>query len=211
MPCGERDLRPPPANLLRAARKVFLRYGVQKSTMADIAEEAGIPRPTIYQYVSSRNDLIDAVIATRIRAIVDKLVKAAEAASSFADAVVETAVMGIELTRTDRELVNIFATTPYRQVHQIMEGPNPAVTTLVTEFLQPIIKLGTADGVLRADVTEELLVGWFRAVYSGFIYRDEVDSDEIRTLMRTFLVPSLVCTCPENHAPGTEVQPRRCG
>jgi AcrR family transcriptional regulator len=192
VPRRERQLRPPPPELLRAARKVFLRYGVQKSTMADIADEAGIPRPTLYEYVSSRNDLIDAVIAVRIRAIVSKLVKAATEAATFAEAVVETSIMGIELTRTDRELTNIFATTPYKQVHQIMEGPNPAVALLVSEFLQPLIKLGTAEALLRPDVTEELLVGWFRAVYSGFIYREDVDSEEIRILMRTFFLPSLI-------------------
>jgi AcrR family transcriptional regulator len=188
--------------VVRAARKVFLRYGVQKTTMSDVADEAGIPRPTLYEYVSSRNDLIDAVIVDRIRAIVDRLVKIVAESSSFAEAVVETSVRGIELTRTDRELTNIFATTPYRQVHQIMEGPNPAVVLLVTEFLQPIIKLGVAENLLRPDITEELLVGWFRAVYSGFIYREEVDSEEIRTLMRTFLLPSLLRRLPDDLVSG---------
>jgi AcrR family transcriptional regulator len=182
--------------VLRAARKVFLRYGVQKATMADIADEAGMPRPTLYEFVASRNDLIDAVIAARVRVIVDKLIKVVAQASSFAEAVVEASVLGIELTRTDRELANIFATTPYRQVHQIMEGPNPAIVVLVTEFLRPVIRLGTTEGVLRSDITEELLVGWFRAVYSGFIYREEVDLAEIRALMRTFLLPSLLHELP---------------
>lgn len=195
-------MRQLPPRVVRAARKVFLRYGVQKTTMSDVADEAGIPRPTLYEYVSSRNDLIDAVIVDRIRAIVDRLVKIVAESSSFAEAVVETSVRGIELTRTDRELTNIFATTPYRQVHQIMEGPNPAVVLLVTEFLQPIIKLGVAENLLRPDITEELLVGWFRAVYSGFIYREEVDSEEIRTLMRTFLLPSLLRRLPDDLVSG---------
>jgi AcrR family transcriptional regulator len=196
VPRSERQLRPRPPELLRAARKVFLRYGVQKSTMGDIADEAGIPRPTLYEYVSSRNDLIDAVIALRIRAIVGKLVKAATEATTFAEAVVETSIMGIELTRTDRELTNIFATTPYKQVHQVMEGPNPVVALLVSEFLQPLIRLGTAEALLRPDVNEAPLVGWFRAVYSGFIYREDVDTHEIRVLMRTFFLPSLISEAP---------------
>src|SRR5581483_2710740 len=125
LPRSERQLKPPPAGLVRAARKVLLRYGVRKSTMADIADEAGIPRPTLYEYFANRHALIDAVIADRVRSIVGKLLRVVEEAPSFTDAVVEASVLGIELTRTDRELANIFATTPYKQVHQIMEGPNP--------------------------------------------------------------------------------------
>jgi len=196
LPRSERQLKPPPAGLVRAARKVLLRYGVRKSTMADIADEAGIPRPTLYEYFANRHALIDAVIADRVRSIVGKLLRVVEEAPSFTDAVVEASVLGIELTRTDRELANIFATTPYKQVHQIMEGPNPVVAQLVSEFLRPIMKLGVEEGLLRDDVDEQLLVGWFRAVYSGFIYREELDFDEVRTLMRTFMVPSLVCGHP---------------
>jgi len=44
----------------RAALAVFARYGLKRASMTDIAEEAGLSRPAIYQYFSSKDDLVAA-------------------------------------------------------------------------------------------------------------------------------------------------------
>ncbi len=44
----------------RAALAVFARYGLKRTSMADVAEEAGLSRPAIYQYFSGKDDLVAA-------------------------------------------------------------------------------------------------------------------------------------------------------
>ncbi len=44
----------------RAALAVFARYGLKRASMTDVAEEAGLSRPAIYQYFKSRDDLLAA-------------------------------------------------------------------------------------------------------------------------------------------------------
>jgi len=44
----------------RAALAVFARYGLKRASMADVAEEAGLSRPAIYQYFRSKQDLVAA-------------------------------------------------------------------------------------------------------------------------------------------------------
>ena len=44
----------------RAALAVFARYGLKRASMTDIAEEAGLSRPAIYQYFRSKDDLVAA-------------------------------------------------------------------------------------------------------------------------------------------------------
>ena len=159
--------------------------------MSDIADAAGIPRPTLYEYVSGREQLIDLVLTERIREIGEELASAAGKAKSFPDALVETSVEAIMFSRSDREITNIFATAPNRQVHQVLEGPNPEVAGVVGALLRPVLERGRASGELRDDVSEEQIVEWIRAVYTAFILREEVEREEVEIMIRDFLLPSL--------------------
>lgn len=48
--------------LLRHAQNVFLRYGIKRTSMADIAEEAGISRQTLYKTFSNKDDVMLAMM-----------------------------------------------------------------------------------------------------------------------------------------------------
>ncbi|MEM6834027.1 MAG: helix-turn-helix domain-containing protein [Pseudomonadota bacterium] len=49
-------------DILDAALQVFLRYGVKRSSMADIAAEAGISRQTLYKYFSDKDAVLRGAI-----------------------------------------------------------------------------------------------------------------------------------------------------
>lgn len=187
----DRTLRPMPAEVLAAARRTLLTRGVRRTSMGDIAEAAGIPRPTLYEYVGGRDGLIDLVLAQRLSEISEGLAPIAHRADSFADAVVETSVAAIRATRADREITNIFAAASNRRVLQVLEGPHPFVEKISASFLQPVFDRGIASGELRSDVSQDMMVSWVRAVYSAYIVREDVDIEEVRTMMRAFLVPAL--------------------
>ncbi|MEC7291186.1 MAG: helix-turn-helix domain-containing protein, partial [Pseudomonadota bacterium] len=57
-------------NILDAALQVFSRYGFKRTSMADIAAEAGISRQTLYKAFSSKED----VLRTHIRDYADNAV-----------------------------------------------------------------------------------------------------------------------------------------
>lgn len=48
--------------ILRAAERVFARTGFEGATMADIAEEAGLPRANLHYYFGNKRDLYRAVL-----------------------------------------------------------------------------------------------------------------------------------------------------
>ncbi len=50
------------AEILEAAMRVFARYGVRRSSMRDVAEEAGVSRQTLYNAFGSKDDLLRALI-----------------------------------------------------------------------------------------------------------------------------------------------------
>lgn len=49
--------------VIAAAARVFLAKGYQASTVEDIAREAGISKPTVYQYVQSKQWLLDRIVS----------------------------------------------------------------------------------------------------------------------------------------------------
>ncbi|MHB8695055.1 MAG: TetR/AcrR family transcriptional regulator [Solirubrobacteraceae bacterium] len=187
----ERALRPLPAEVLNAARRTIQVRGVRRTSMGDVAEAARIPRSTLYEYLASREDLIDLVLVARLREIAEQVRSVADGAGSFEEAVVETSVAAVLTTRNDPEVANITATAPNRQVHEILEGRNDAVAEITEHFLEPMLEHGRRSGELRADVDTRQIVAWIRTVYSALMVREDADEDEVRSLVRTFLMPSL--------------------
>ncbi|MEM9247275.1 MAG: helix-turn-helix domain-containing protein [Pseudomonadota bacterium] len=45
-------------NILEAATRVFLRYGVKRASMGDIASEAGVARQTLYNLYANKDDIL---------------------------------------------------------------------------------------------------------------------------------------------------------
>lgn len=90
--------------LVRAAAEVFESKGYRNATIDDIAEAAGVSRPTVYKYTKSKRDLLDRMVdvvlgdltaqlrealdsndspAERFRRVIDVHVRGATSLSSF--------------------------------------------------------------------------------------------------------------------------------
>lgn len=48
--------------IVLAATKRFMRYGIAKTTMEDIAEDLALTKPTLYYYFNNKNHLVRAVL-----------------------------------------------------------------------------------------------------------------------------------------------------
>lgn len=62
-------------NIIEAAIRLFMRYGVKRTSMNDIAAEAGIARQTLYNAFSNK----DAVLQATIRLLADRAMAGIEA------------------------------------------------------------------------------------------------------------------------------------
>ena len=52
--------------ILDAALEVFLRYGFKKATMGDIADKAGMSRPSVYLVFPNKEDIFRAVVGRNV-------------------------------------------------------------------------------------------------------------------------------------------------
>lgn len=71
--------------ILDAAIDVFTRYGVRKATMGDIAEQAGISRPTLYARYANK----DEIMAASMQLISDRVVREVTEAWQSAETISE--------------------------------------------------------------------------------------------------------------------------
>ncbi|HOW85578.1 MAG TPA: TetR/AcrR family transcriptional regulator [Candidatus Aminicenantes bacterium] len=60
------------ADILRAAEAVFQRWGVTKTTMEDIARQAGKAKSTLYYHFENKDDVLDAMAQVKLLRIVDQ-------------------------------------------------------------------------------------------------------------------------------------------
>ena len=75
--------------LMDAAIACLQRYGLEKTGMADIASAAGVTRPTIYAYFTSRDDLLHSALTRAGIALGERLIEHAARFPTPADQVVE--------------------------------------------------------------------------------------------------------------------------
>lgn len=47
------------ARIVESARACFERYGIQKTTIEDIAKAAGVSRPTVYKHFPGKMEIVD--------------------------------------------------------------------------------------------------------------------------------------------------------
>ncbi len=60
------------AEILKAAQRVFQKWGSNKTTMEDIAREAGKGKSTLYYYYQSKEEIFDAVVIIEFEKILQK-------------------------------------------------------------------------------------------------------------------------------------------
>jgi AcrR family transcriptional regulator len=206
-----RDRGEIPTEIIDATRKNFLHFGVNRTTMADIARVVGLPRQTLYEYVSSRDQLVDAVLVQRIKEIAEDITPAADERMTFADALVETSLAAIRRARNDHELMNIVATGPNDRVQDVVTGPYPEIHDIVGNLLAPILDRGAETGQLRTDKARDELIDWIRIVYLALITQTSIEPERERDLVAGFLLPSVMFSKDDRRASAAAPTPTRPG
>jgi len=90
---------PPPTSdtearsrLEAAAQRCFERFGFEKTSIADVAAEAGVTRRTVYRYFDNSDQLLRAAFATAAGGIVDRMLAHARRHRDPGDRLIEAMV-----------------------------------------------------------------------------------------------------------------------
>jgi AcrR family transcriptional regulator len=82
-------------SILQAATRVFQKWGINKTTMEDIAREAGKGKSTLYYYYQSKDEIFDAVVIVEFEKILSKARDLAQESSTAKDRLIRYIVGSI--------------------------------------------------------------------------------------------------------------------
>ena len=180
--------------LLDAAEACFSRFGLDKTTVDDIAAEAGMSRSMVYRVVDGRDDLLDGVLARLTERYIAHLAAQLDPDASLADVLVDAIGDVVALARTDPTVAAMFVGGDRATAGSAVAGSSQ-IRQRARSFAREV--LATAGDARMAQlrpgldvdaaVDHVLLTGL--ALIQGY---GPTEPDEVRTYLRTFLVPALV-------------------
>jgi AcrR family transcriptional regulator len=162
---GESDADDKRARILGAAQRLFLRYGVKRTSIDDVAREAEIAKGTVYLYYASKNDLFAAVAE---RLCTDILVAARQALlkkKSSAERLVDF------LDGYIGHMHRLIAQSPH--VAELSESKEALAATIYANFdvqMKELIRTALNDaGIARKSAADMFLAAALGALRTGDI------------------------------------------
>ena len=137
-------------NILKAASKLFLRAGLQRTSMDKLAAEAGVSKQTLYTHFKNKDDIFRAVIKAKVK---EHRIDPAQALPSDHDIETILSRMGHDLLTliTDREVVDMFRVVigesrTYPKIAKLFyeSGPDQAISVMARQ-LEAQMKQGTIN------------------------------------------------------------------
>ncbi len=179
--------------LLDAAESCFQRFGVMKTTVEDVANEARVSRATVYRYFDGRDALVLGVLLREAQRFLGKLEKRITAQPSFTKSLVEGVLFTVEVVRSDTHLAMLFAPEAAGVTGSVV-GASDALFATTSAFLRPYFETAQQSGQLRANLDFDDAAEWIlRCILSLLTFqspRKRTKAGE-RRFLETFLIPAL--------------------
>ncbi len=175
-----------------AALACFERNGVRRTLMDDVAQEAGVSRPTIYYYFPDKDALVLEVIVRQVREIHRRIREKVHPEAGMA-AIVEASVSTILISRTDQYVALLTQPDTASLTARVVESD--IVLGLQRELWYPLLESARSRGELRSDKDLDDLIRWITFIEFSMIMNgdsfDFTDESALREQLEAFLVPAL--------------------
>jgi AcrR family transcriptional regulator len=175
---------------IAAALACIARYGVGKTTIDDIAREAGCSRATLYRYFGGKQDLIAAAVRSEAERITATARGAAEAATGLEDAAV--AVLGTAGTAVAEQPALHFVVTNEWELllphltfsggDRFLAAAGAAIAPSFERFLAPERAARAGEWLARVGLSL-----WLSPTAPCSL----TDPDSLRAYVRSFVLPAL--------------------
>jgi len=140
-------------NIIKSSQELFLHFGYSKVTTGDIAEKAGISKKTLYNYFSSKEELMDEVVEHLL--------------SNLRTELEQLLMKEIEFDSKLKEVVNVVSQTLAKLNNHFLEDIRRKLPKtwfnlvyhkdeIVKRYFGKLIDEGMASGYVRKDVNKDI-------------------------------------------------------
>jgi len=93
--------------ILRAAQNAFLKYGIEKITLDDIAQECGVKKTALYYYFKNKDEIMMEMILLRLSEFETQVKEAVEAAENVREKLRTYMKMKINLMKENMPFIKL--------------------------------------------------------------------------------------------------------
>ncbi|QVQ54156.1 TetR family transcriptional regulator [Spiractinospora alimapuensis] len=196
--------------LVDAAARVFERKGFVNATISDVAAEAGVSKPTVYQYVESKSWLLETIVEQVIyplRHNIEEILSSDASARSKLESYLRVQVKSAIRYRT----YIVVLTTDQRQLSPQALRNYQSWARDVNRAAAGLLRQCAEEGVVRADLDVGTMVNlihgmtlsvsrWYDPL--GRLKPDEI-LDEVMGLLSGYVQPESESESAQRRAPAS--------
>jgi|HubBroStandDraft_3_1064219.scaffolds.fasta_scaffold93548_2 AcrR family transcriptional regulator len=174
-----------------AAIRCFQKYGSHRTSMSDIADEAGASRQSVYRFFEDRSTLIQYILNKRISLMGEALRSVFNTYASLPEAIVEGSLASLTIGWSDELYLEIISHNTDHGLELFLYRGTKEIHQIMMEIWGPLLDRARASGELRQDLTNSQIVDWIRHVHASLAIRDDLDAAARRKILENFLLPSV--------------------
>lgn len=140
--------------MITAALDCFLRFGVRKTSLTDVADRAGVSRATAYRAFGDKNGLVRAVVEAEVTRFLDELDLAVTWEAALADTLEQAITFTLGYLHNHAVLQRLIANEPEQLTDVVV--PKPGEPSLVQVLLPAVVErfVRSHHDVLRVPVDQ---------------------------------------------------------
>jgi AcrR family transcriptional regulator len=178
--------------IIRAAYMCFERYGIERTSIEDIAREAGVTRPTVYRYFKGKLGIVDLISAEESLKVNAEVRKRLVRGQPFEALVTEALLLVVRIASKNPFVRRILS---YREFQAEADAPDSDTRRLHREWWGPLLAHAAERGELAHDLDIDEILVWLTLTQRMLLMRLEsgpIGDDELRRLIRRFVVEPLL-------------------
>ncbi|MDT5078666.1 MAG: hypothetical protein QOJ80_3303 [Mycobacterium sp.] len=182
--------------LLTAAEACYAKRGVARTTIVDIAREAGVHRSTVYVYFQSKDEVLAACFVRSMGSVLDAAEPCYHTDEPFLEQLIHATVVGLTAARESSTVMLLLGDDQIGRTYHAAEASELWRKNLV-ESIGQRINAAVTTGEVRDDVAVETMARWVTRVAFSLIQEPcsaEDGGDE--ALLRAFLPGALAPRAP---------------
>lgn len=173
--------------LLDAGRTQFARYGIDKTTIADLTGEVDIAPSTFYQFFDSKDELYLAVLDRETERFYGRAVTPLEESDDPERAIQEFLRITFEELETNPLVEQLFTGDDYERLTRLYSDEELAEQIdRELGYLLPYVEAWQAEGTIR-DGDPEAIAGTIEAAVTLAPYREEIGEDRYPAIRDTMI------------------------
>jgi AcrR family transcriptional regulator len=180
--------------VIAAAKACCERWGIDKVTIDDIANEAGVSRATLYRLFPGGKDvLFEALRVRELEEFFVRLTDQVAGAIDLEDLLVRAVVAATHELRDDQHLAIMMASEPGDTLAQLTVEGLPRIMRVATIFLVPMVDpyLPRRESSRLVELLSRLVISYFLAPSD---HVDLGDADSARPFINTFILPAFLAS-----------------